>query len=78
MVGFPLEAQYILSLLSFVVNNKDLFMTIYKIHNIRTRQSNNLHLLQDNLTIYQQGIHYSGIKHFNKLPLEIKRKSQEI
>ena len=31
-----------------------------------------LHLPQANLTIYQKGAYYSGIKIFNKLPLEIK------
>jgi hypothetical protein len=29
-------------------------------------------LAQANLTIYQKGAHYSGIKIFNNLPLEIK------
>ena len=55
-------------------------MTISENHNIHTRQSNNLHLPQDNLTIYQQGIHYSGTKRFNNLPLEMGggRESQEI
>jgi hypothetical protein len=37
-----------------------------------TRQRNNLHLPQANLTIYQKEACYSGIKIFNKLPLEIK------
>jgi hypothetical protein len=31
-----------------------------------------LYLPQANLTIYQRGAYYSGIKIFNKLPLEIK------
>jgi hypothetical protein len=29
-------------------------------------------LPQANLTIYQKGVHYAGIKIFNKLPIEIK------
>ena len=41
-------------------------------HNLDTRQRNNLHLPQANLTIYQKGAYYSGIKIFNNLPLEIK------
>jgi hypothetical protein len=65
----PLKAQYIFSLHLLVVNNKDLFMTNSENH---TRQSKNFCLSLANLTIYQQGIHYSSIKHFNKLPLEIK------
>jgi len=53
-------------------------MTISENHNVHTRQSKNFHLPADNLTIYQQGIHHSGIKLFKKLPPEIKKKSQEI
>jgi hypothetical protein len=40
--------------------------------NVDTRQRNNLYLHQATLTIYQKGGHYSGIKIFNNLPLEIK------
>ena len=61
-----------LSLLMFVVQNENLFLTNNKNHNLDTRQRNNLHLPQGNLTIYQKGAYYSGIKIFNKLPLEIK------
>ena len=43
-----------------------------KIHNIDTRQRNNLYLPQANLTIYQKGTYYSGREIFNNLPLEIK------
>jgi ABC-type transporter Mla maintaining outer membrane lipid asymmetry ATPase subunit MlaF len=41
-------------------------------HNIDTRQRNNFYLSQANLTVYQKGAHYSGIKVFNNLPFEIK------
>jgi hypothetical protein len=37
-----------------------------------TRQRNNLYLPQATLTVYQKAAHYSGIKIFNNLPLEIK------
>jgi len=33
---------------------------------------NNLYLPQTNLTIYQKGANYSGIKTFNNLPSEMK------
>jgi len=46
-----------------------------KNHNLDTRQRNNLYLPQANLTIYQIGAYYSGIKIFNYLPLEIKNAS---
>jgi hypothetical protein len=39
---------------------------------LNTRQRNNLHLPQANVTIYQKGACYSGINIFNNLPLEIK------
>jgi len=35
-------------------------------------QRGNLYLPQANLTIYQKGAYYLGIKIFNNLPLEIK------
>jgi hypothetical protein len=68
----PLLSQYIFSLLMFVINNKDLFLTNSNHYGISTRQANNLHLPQANLTLYQKGVHYSGIKIFNSLPIEIK------
>ena len=56
----------------FVVQNKTFFLTNNENHNIDTRQRNNLYLPQANLTIYQKGAYYSGIKIFSNLPLEIK------
>jgi hypothetical protein len=61
-----------LSLLMFVVQIKNLFLTNNKNHNLHTRQRNNLYVPQANLTIYQKGASYSGIKIFNNLPLENK------
>jgi hypothetical protein len=40
-------------------------------HTIVTRQIQNLHFPQANLTIYQKGVYYAGIKMFNNLPIEI-------
>ena len=56
----------------FVVQNNTLFLTNTENYNLDTRQRNNLHFPQANLTIYQKGACYSGIKIFNNLPLEIK------
>jgi len=67
-----LTSQYLLSLLMFVVQNKNLFSTNIKNHNTDTRQRNNSYLPQANLAIYQKWTYYSGIKMFNNLPLEIK------
>jgi len=67
-----LKSQYILSLLVFVVQNRTLFLTNTENCNLDTRKRNNLYLPQANLTIYQKGAYYSGIKIFNNLPSEIK------
>ena len=42
----PLSSQYILSLLLFVVSNRDYFVSNGVYHNINTRQRNDLHLPQ--------------------------------
>ena len=57
----PLTSQYILSLMMFVVQNKNIFLTNNENHNLDTRQRNNLYIPQANLTIYQKGANYSGI-----------------
>jgi hypothetical protein len=59
----------------FVLFNKTLFPSNIDSHTIDTRQRQNLYLPQANLTIYQKGVHYAGIKIFNKLPIEIKNTS---
>ena len=48
----PLQSQYILSLLLFAVDNKNLFHVNSEIHSINTRQNSNLHQPQANLTLY--------------------------
>jgi hypothetical protein len=42
-------------------------------HNLETRQSSNLYIPQANLSVYQKGAYYSGVKIFNKLPSNIKK-----
>jgi len=70
--SLPLTSQYMLSLLTFVVQKKNLFLTNNENHNLDTTQRNNLYLPQANLTIYQKGAYYLGIKILNYLTLEIK------
>jgi len=65
----PSTSQCMLPSLMFVVRNKNCFSTNTENH---TRQRNNLYLPQANLTIYQKGTYYSGIKICNNLPLDIK------
>jgi hypothetical protein len=71
----PLKTQYLLSLLIFVAQNKDLFTTNIESHNLETRHGNNLYTPQVNLAIFQKGTSYSGIKFYNKLPFNIKNVS---
>ena len=47
----------------FVVKNKHYFVLNSENHTKSTRQLNNL----TNLTVYQKGVHYMGIKIFNNL-----------
>jgi len=68
----PSQSQYVLSLLLFVVVNGDYFKVNSEIHNINTRNKLNLHLPIYNLSVYQKGTHYSGLKVFNSLPSQIK------
>jgi hypothetical protein len=60
------------SILLFVVKNNKLFTTNYDSHNVKTRQCENLHFPHSRLTLYQNGIHFTGIKIFNKLPSYLK------
>ena len=50
-------------------------MTNADSQNVHTRQSYNFHLSLTSVTIYQQIVHYSGMKCFNKPLLEIKKKN---
>ena len=68
----PLSAQYVYSLLMFLVNNRNLFLDNAELHTTKTRNSNNLHPPLSHLTKYQNGVHYAGIRVFNHLPTSIK------
>jgi hypothetical protein len=67
-----LLSQYIYSLLLFVFNNRDYFVSNSVYHNINTRQKNDLHLPQVSLAMYRKGVYYSGINIFNGLPKAIR------
>jgi len=71
----PLQSQYIYSILLFIIKNKDQFPLNSHMHTINTRHNNNLHVPPANLTVYQRGVYYSGIKIFNHLPTTIKNLS---
>jgi len=68
----PVPSQYIISILLFLTKNKDQFMTNSQMHKITTWQTFNLYIPATNLTIYQKGVYYHGIKVYNHLPKTIK------
>jgi len=71
----PLPSQYILSLLLFIIRNKNQFLINSEIYHPNTRQHANLHQPSINVTKYQKGVYYLGVKVFNVLPPYIKTES---
>jgi hypothetical protein len=74
----PFVSQYILSLMFFVVKNKNLFTLNSENHSRRTRKFNNFYEPITNLTVYQRGVHYMGTNIFNSLPPYIKDISNNV
>jgi hypothetical protein len=73
---FFLLSQYILSLLMFVVTNKDLFKTNSDIHSFNRRFNHDLHIPVANLAVFQKAAWYSGIKVYDHLPQTLKQLSR--
>ena len=67
-----LLSQYIVSLIDFVIKNRELYRTNRDVHGLTTRNSFDLHLPLVKLTVVQRGVLYSGCKVFNKLPTHKK------
>ena len=61
----------------FVVNNRNLFLDNTELYTIKTRNSYNLHPPLSQLTKYQKGVHYTGIRVFSHLPTSIKSIANE-
>ena len=61
---------FILSYLLLKIKNN--FSPNSHVHTFNTRHNNNLFVPAANLTLYQKGVYYSGIKIFNRLPTTIK------
>jgi hypothetical protein len=74
----PFESFYILSLMLFVVNNKNLFTLNSDKCNISTRHINNFYQPASNYTVYQKGVYCMGSRVFNNLPPHIKEKSYNL
>ena len=73
----PLYYQYIFSLSTFAVKNRDAFIQNSAIHSINTRQDFDLHPPTINLSNTQKAAYYCGIKIFSNLPLNIKQLSHD-
>jgi hypothetical protein len=73
-----LKSQYIYSLSLFVINNRHNYETNSVIHNVNTRNKYDLHHPTSQLTVFQKGTYYAGIKVFNGLPAAIKQLSHKI
>jgi len=57
-----LSSQYIFSLLLFVVNNKDYFVSNSLYHNFSTTRKNDTRLTLVSLAMFQNGVYYSGTR----------------
>jgi hypothetical protein len=62
----------IISIILFVIKNKDQFLFHSQVHKINTRQTSSLYPPSANLAVYQKGVYYSGIKIYNHLPTAIE------
>jgi hypothetical protein len=74
----PFASEFILCLLSFVVENLDIFQRNTNVHNVNTRCKYDLRMPNMNLIKYQKGVYYTGIKLFNNLPPTIKSLNHNI
>jgi hypothetical protein len=62
----------------FVVENQNLFTLNSEIYTKSTRQTNDFYQPTTNFTIYQNGVHYMGIKNFKNLPPYLKDVSNNV
>jgi hypothetical protein len=58
-----------------MIRNKNKFLINSEIYHIDTRQHANFHQPSVNVTGYQKGVYYLGVKVFNMLPSYIKTES---
>jgi hypothetical protein len=67
----PVQCQYILPLILFIIDNSNNFQTGLEIHGLHARSKNHLFIPVANFTSVQKGITYSGIEMYNTLPNSI-------
>jgi hypothetical protein len=74
----PFVPKYILSLMLFVVKNKNYFTLNLENYTKSIRQFKYFYQPVTNFTIHQRGVHYMAIKIFNNLPSYIKDTSTNV
>jgi hypothetical protein len=72
----PIQSQCILDTF-LVTKNKDQFLSNSRVHKMNTRQTFDLYIPTANVTIYQKGVYYLGIKIYNHLSTAIKDLSDD-
>ena len=70
-------SQYIYSLMRFFIGNQEQFQTNSAVHNINTRNKHHLHRPVANLSCFQKGAAYSGVRIFNSLPRSVTNLKNE-
>jgi hypothetical protein len=67
-----LKSQYIISVVCFIIDNRDDYICNYDVHKRNTRQGSDLHQPSTSLSLYKKSIINMGINIYNKLPVFIK------
>jgi predicted restriction endonuclease len=62
----------------FVARNSELSVTNANVHNFPTRSHNDLHLPIANLSVFQKGVYFSGVKIINNLAADLKQTFYDI
>ena len=65
----PVQCQYMLLLMNFIISNKEIFETNSSVHNINTRNKYHLHRLNAKLPCFQKGIFSAGTKIFKSMKI---------
>ena len=60
-----LRSQYIFSVVSFIIDNRDDYICNYEVHKRNIRQGSDLHQPSTSLSLYQKSIINMGIKIYN-------------
>ena len=61
-----------------MIRNKNQLLVNSELYHINNRQHANFHLSYVNLTKYEKGVYYLGVKVFNMLPTYIKIESDNL